>query len=55
VVTKGELPGAIEVRDELAVETGGDVELVSAVTGEGLNRLVRRIAARVDEQKKAAI
>jgi GTP-binding protein len=53
VVTKGDLPGANEVRQELAGETGQEVELVSAVTGQGLNGLVRRIAAQVDEQKKA--
>lgn len=43
-VTKAELPGAGEVRDTLARETGGDVLLVSAVTGVGLDRLVRRVA-----------
>ena len=55
VVTKGELPGASEVRDELAAETGREVQLISAVTGSGLNGLVRSIAALVDEQKKAVL
>jgi GTP-binding protein len=55
VVTKGELPGAEEVRQQLAEVTGADVELVSAVTGAGLNGLIRRIALQVDVQKKAAV
>ena len=53
VVTKGELPGAEDVRDQLAAETGQEVALISAVTGLGLNGLVRRIAAQISEQKKA--
>jgi GTP-binding protein len=53
-VTKGELPGASEVRDELAAETGLDVHLISAVTGLGLNGLMRVIATQLEEQKKAA-
>ncbi len=49
-VTKAELPGAAEVRDALAARigtagTGKEVLLVSAVTGLGLNQLVRTIAA----------
>lgn len=43
VVTKGELPGANDVRDLLAAEIGRDVALVSAVTGLGLNGLMRNI------------
>lgn len=42
-VTKAELPGAENVRDELAELTGREVFLVSAVTGQGLNHLTRRI------------
>ena len=44
-VTKAELPGADEVRDALAAairshaEGRGNVLLISAVTGEGLNHL----------------
>lgn len=50
-VTKAELPGAGELRDELAQETGRDVLLISAVTGQGLNELVRRInTALADRQ-----
>ncbi len=44
-VTKAELPGAEEVRRRLVESLGrDDVLLVSAVTGEGLNRLTGRIA-----------
>ena len=43
-VTKAELPGAGEVRDELAAELGREVLLISAVTGQNLNLLTARIA-----------
>lgn len=43
-VTKCELPGAQEIRDQLAADTKREVFLISAVTGQGLNQLVRRIA-----------
>lgn len=49
VVTKAELPGAEQVQQELATSTGQDVLLVSAVTGQGLNQLVARIAQRIDQ------
>jgi len=48
VVTKAELPGAEEVREQLAKEAGCEVVLISAVTGAGLNKLVGAIAARLD-------
>ena len=44
VVTKADLPESREVRDRLAETTDSDVLLISAVTGEGLNALVGRIA-----------
>jgi GTP-binding protein len=50
VVSKCELPGAAEIRDALAAETGRDVLLISAVTGEGLNRLTQTIASVLAEQ-----
>jgi GTP-binding protein len=53
-VTKGELPGASDVRDQLAAEIGSDVHLVSAVTGMGLNQLIRQIAARLEANRIAA-
>jgi GTP-binding protein len=44
VVTKADLPTASEVRDRLAESLGREVLLISAVTGQGLNELVGRIA-----------
>jgi GTPase len=44
VVTKCELPDAAAVREQLIAETGCEVLLISAVTGQGLNQLVGRIA-----------
>ncbi len=42
-VTKSELPGAADVRDRLAPQVGSDVLLISAVTGQNLNRLTAAI------------
>ena len=47
-MTKGELPGADAVRDSLQAELQRDVLLISAVTGQGLDRLTRRILATLD-------
>lgn len=44
VVTKADLPGSRDVQQLLAEKTGREVLLISAVTGEGLNQLVGRIA-----------
>jgi GTP-binding protein len=44
VVSKADLPGSSEVRDRLAETSGREVLLISAVTGQGLNALVGRIA-----------
>ncbi len=52
VVSKAELPGAEEIRQRLAAESGRDVVLISAVTGQGLNQLVHRIGALLDEQRQ---
>jgi GTP-binding protein len=49
-VTKAELPGAEELREQLAVELQREVLLISAVTGLGLNRLTREIAAALDRR-----
>jgi GTP-binding protein len=54
VVTKCELPGAEEVREHLAAATGGEVLAISAVAGEGLDKLKWQIAKMLDEQKLAA-
>ena len=53
-VTKAELPGAEDVRDKLAAESGKEVLLISAVTGIGLNRLVNEIAALLTAEKLGA-
>ena len=44
VVSKAELPDSQAVRDALAEQTGTDVLRISAVTGEGLNRLIYRVS-----------
>ncbi len=44
VVTKSELPDAAEVANQLREQTGENVLLISAVTGDGLPVLIRRIA-----------
>lgn len=53
VVTKGELPGAAEVRQRLTEELQREVLRISAVTGQGLNQLTgaiaRQLAGGVDE------
>ena len=42
-VTKAELPSAEALREQLATESGKEVLLISAVTGQGLNQLVQAI------------
>jgi GTP-binding protein len=44
VVSKAELPGASQVRDELQQQISREVLLISGVTGQGLNELIYRIA-----------
>ena len=51
VVTKSELPDATGVREFLAEETGGEVLLISAVTGEGLPHLMNRISEVLEKHK----
>jgi GTP-binding protein len=53
-VSKGELPGAEDVRERLAAETGGEVFLFSSVTGQGLNALMTRAYAMLNEARAAA-
>jgi GTP-binding protein len=48
-VSKAELPGAADVRDRLAAETGGEVLLFSAVTGQGLDRLLQAAYGKLAE------
>jgi GTP-binding protein len=52
-VSKGELPGAEDVRQRLAEETGGEVLLFSSVTGQGLNALMSRTYAMLEEARAA--
>jgi GTP-binding protein len=51
VVSKSEIPESAEVFAKLAQEVDGDVMLISAVTGEGLNRLIRRVAQELARTK----
>jgi GTPase len=48
VVSKAELPDAEAIRDALAVQIGRDVIAVSAVTGQGLDRLLHAIVTQLD-------
>jgi GTP-binding protein len=48
-VSKSELTGSDEVRDRLAGELGVEVESISAVTGQGLARLMAKVVAKLDE------
>ncbi len=52
-VTKAELPGAADVQQRLAAELGREVLLISSVTGQGLNTLVRAIAAELEKRRDA--
>jgi GTP-binding protein len=49
-VTKAELPGAAEVREQLAERLGTEVLAISAVTGQGLDQLLRAIVRALDER-----
>ncbi len=53
-VTKAELPGAEEIRQQLSDEIGREVLLISAVTGQGLNQLIQVIAARLQEMAESS-
>ncbi|EAQ80485.1 GTPase ObgE [Blastopirellula marina] len=53
-VTKAELPEGKEVRDKLAEITGGEVLLISAVTGENLNVLLNRAGDELDRARQKA-
>jgi GTPase len=53
LVTKADLPGSAEVRDQLAEAIGREVLLISAVTGQGLNELVGRIAHALQDKPAA--
>jgi GTPase len=52
-VSKMELTGAAEVRERMERELGREVLAISAVTGEGLSRLVRAVVERLAESQTA--
>jgi len=54
VVTKAELPGAQELVDQLREDTGGEVLLISAATGQGLPPLLNAIDAMLTAHRKEA-
>ena len=51
VVSKSEIPESKEGFEQLAKEVDGEVMRISAVTGEGLNRLIRRVANELSQAK----
>ncbi len=51
-VSKAELPSASELQTRLTEQLGHPVLVISAVTGEGLNELTRRIAEQIDERQE---
>lgn len=53
VVSKAELPGAADFRNTLQQAINKEVLLISAVTGEGLNQLIRSIASTLDQGQTA--
>ena len=52
-VSKAELTGAEEVQRRLAADLGREVLLISAVTGQGLSKLVGLVAEQIAELKRA--
>ena len=52
-VSKAELTGAEEVQQRLAADLGREVLLISAVTGQGLSKVVGETARRIAELKQA--
>ena len=51
VVSKSELPGAEEVRQQLSAHLGREVLSMSAVTGQGLDKLLNAIARELEVQR----
>jgi len=52
-VSKAELTGAEEIQQRLAADLGREVLLISAVTGQGLSKLVGETATKILELKQA--
>jgi GTP-binding protein len=53
-VTKADLPSAQDLHRQLAETLGREVLLISAVTGQGLNKLVGRIAQALSDRDECA-
>ena len=53
VVSKSELPGSAEVRDALAAQLGREVLAISAVTGQGLDRVVHAMVRELDARTES--
>ena len=53
VVTKAEIPGAEEIRDQLAEQTGEQVFMISSVTGQGLNELSNSIFQSLEQAQQS--
>jgi GTP-binding protein len=51
VVSKAEIPESAEVFEQLSAEVGREVLRISAVTGEGLNKLIYKISAELEARK----
>lgn len=51
VVSKSEIPESQEVFEQLAKEVDSEVMCISAVTGDGLNRLIRRVSNELSQAK----
>jgi GTP-binding protein len=51
-ISKAELTGSEEIQQKLAVDLGHDVMLISAVTGQGLVKLVGKVSQMIAEMKK---
>ena len=54
VMSKCELPDSADVRAALAAAIGGEVLAASAVTGQGLDAVVRAIVAALDRRRESA-
>jgi GTP-binding protein len=51
VVSKAEIPESAEVFEQLSAVVGREVLRISAVTGEGLNKLIYKIGAELEARK----
>lgn len=54
VVTKSELPGADDIAQQLRDDTGEEVHLISAATGQGLPKFLNGVDAMLTEHRRQA-